>query len=92
MGLHLCLTVRFLDPYFHGRGDGGAAEWPPSPMRVFQGLIAAAARLGRGEPEERAVAAFRWLEEMKALPVIVAQSAESGSRTAFLCRTTPWIL
>jgi CRISPR-associated protein Csb2 len=65
MSMHLILTVRFLDRYFHGRTDGDAPEWPPSPMRLFQGLVAAAARLGRGEPDGRAVAAFRWLEALE---------------------------
>ena len=39
------LTVRFLDPApaFHGRGDGGDPEWPPSPLRLFQALVCAAA-------------------------------------------------
>jgi CRISPR-associated protein Csb2 len=77
--MHLILTVRFLDTYFHGRGDGGGTEWPPSPMRVFQGLIAAAARLGRGEPDERAAAAFRWLEELEGPSVIVAPLARTGA-------------
>jgi CRISPR-associated protein Csb2 len=79
MSMHLIVTVRFLDTYFHGRRDGGGTEWPPSPMRVFQALIAAAARLGRGEPDERAAAAFRWLEELEGPSVIVAPSARPGA-------------
>src|ERR1700739_2161422 len=42
MSLYLCLTVRFLDLYFHGRIDDGSPEWPPSPMRAFQSMIAVA--------------------------------------------------
>jgi CRISPR-associated protein Csb2 len=47
----LCLTIRFLDPVpqFHGRGDDGDPEWPPSPLRLFQSLVSAAASLWRGE-------------------------------------------
>jgi CRISPR-associated protein Csb2 len=46
----LCLTARFLDPLpmFHGRDDGGEPEWPPSPLRIFQALIAAASARWRG--------------------------------------------
>lgn len=46
----LCLTVRFLDPVpmFHGRNDGGEPEWPPSPLRIYQALVAAAAARWRG--------------------------------------------
>ena len=45
MGHFLNLSIRFLDPVpsFHGRGDGGTPEWPPSPLRVFQALLRAAA-------------------------------------------------
>ena len=47
----LCLTIRFLDPVpqFHGRGNDGDPEWPPSPLRLFQSLVSAAASLWRGE-------------------------------------------
>jgi len=47
----LCFTVRFLDPVpqFHGRGDDGDPEWPPSPLRFFQSLVCAAAQRWRGE-------------------------------------------
>lgn len=39
--MYLCISVTFLDPFFHGQGDDGP-EWPPSPMRVVQALIAGA--------------------------------------------------
>jgi hypothetical protein len=41
----LCITIRFLDPVpqFHGRGDTGDPEWPPSPLRLFQAMVSAAA-------------------------------------------------
>ena len=37
----LCLAATFLDPRFHGRGDGGEPEWPPSPLRLLQAIVAA---------------------------------------------------
>jgi len=42
MSSHFCISVTFLDPAFHGRADGGEPEWPPSPLRLFQSLVAAA--------------------------------------------------
>ncbi len=43
----LLLTVRFLDDRYHGLLDrGGPPEWPPSPFRLFQALIAGVARRG----------------------------------------------
>src|SRR5437867_872405 len=73
MPSQLCLTVTFLNPVFHGRRDGGESEWPPSPMRLFQALVAAAhAKWKQDEAERnRAVAALEWLERQPA-PVIVA--------------------
>ncbi|MBX9622589.1 MAG: type I-U CRISPR-associated protein Cas5/Cas6, partial [Gemmataceae bacterium] len=50
MGSSFCVSVTFLDPAFHGRGDGGEPEWPPSPLRLFQAVVAAAAARWRGPP------------------------------------------
>ena len=46
----LRITVRFLDPEpsFHGKRDGGEPDWPPSPLRLFQALVDAAASRWRG--------------------------------------------
>lgn len=41
MSCLLLFKVRFLDGAFHGRSDAGGNEWPPSPLRLFQALIAA---------------------------------------------------
>jgi CRISPR-associated protein Csb2 len=78
MSSYLCLSVTFLDPTFHGRADGGAPEWPPSPLRLFQALTAAAMTRWREGPDaERAAHALRWLGR-QAPPVIVAPPAEQG--------------
>lgn len=72
----LCVSMRFLDTTFHGRRDGGEPEWPPSPMRLFQALVASAGRL---EPEGFAgatKAAMEWLECQPA-PLIVAPPAST---------------
>ena len=47
MSRHLVLSFRFLSPWFHGRGDEDAPEWPPSPLRAFQAVVAAAAGVGQ---------------------------------------------
>ena len=80
MPTHLRLTVTFLDsvPAFHGRGDGGEPEWPPSPLRVYQSLVAAAAaRLRPQNLEAAAGEAFRWLEALPP-PQIVCPPAHHG--------------
>ena len=80
MSEHLCITVRFLDGTFHGRADQGEREWPPSPLRLFQSLVAAAAAL-RNEPGGLPTVspALRWLE-MQAPPVIIAPPGRSGEK------------
>lgn len=66
------LSFWFLSPWFHGRRNEGAPEWPPSPLRVFQALVAAEARNGTLESSR---GAFIGLEE-GAAPVIIAPEAE----------------
>src|SRR5579872_5552442 len=66
----LLISIRFHDGRYHGSG-----EWPPSPARLFQALIAGA---GRGESLPDAVArALRWLEGLGA-PTVGAPSAYAG--------------
>lgn len=74
MSRHLVLSFRFLSPWFHGRGYEGEPEWPPSPLRAFQAIVAAAARAGTLEATRDALT---WLEQ-RALPLIIApEAAES---------------
>lgn len=71
----LCFTIRFLDTRFHGRSDQGQPEWPPSPLRLFQALVAAAAaRAGERTNLQSPIAALRWLERQDA-PAVVAPAA-----------------
>jgi CRISPR-associated protein Csb2 len=79
---YLCISVTFLDPLFHGKGDHDP-EWPPSPMRLFQALLAGA-RAGCGEREWSVTKAqaFRWLEG-RPPPLIVAPAARRASRYTF---------
>jgi CRISPR-associated protein Csb2 len=71
MSLHLVLSFRFLAPWFHGRGDDEAPEWPPSPLRAYQALVAAAARGGTLSVSQEA---FESLEALPA-PVVIASEA-----------------
>ena len=81
----LCITFRFIQPFpvFHGRGDAGLPEWPPSPMRAFQALVNAASMRQRGRSLDAGVhRALVTLETVR--PYIVApaaQPAAAGYRT-----------
>ena len=66
----LLLSVRFHDGRYHGAGD-----WPPAPARLFQALIAGAARgsaLAEGDE-----GALKWLETLDP-PVIAVPAAHVG--------------
>ena len=66
----LLLSLRFHDGRYHGAGD-----WPPAPARLFQALVAGAARgtMLRGED----TSALEWLEMLKA-PTIAAPTVRTG--------------
>jgi CRISPR-associated protein Csb2 len=80
MTTHLCISVRLLDAAFHGRADGNDLEWPPSPLRLFQSLVsAAAARWRTAAPfPELAAPAFRWMETLGD-PVIITPLSAAGA-------------
>jgi CRISPR-associated protein Csb2 len=81
---NLCVTVRFLQPFSHGRGDSGDPEWPPSPMRLFHALVAAAAgRWNERKILEYALPALRWLELLSRPQVIATDGIVSNIRTQF---------
>ena len=74
----LCISVTFLEGLYHGRADYGP-EWPPSPFRLFQALLASAARNGWDQDD-----AFQWLER-QAPPIILAPRAiEAQPRTTYV--------
>lgn len=60
MSEHLVITVSLASGRFHGRGQNGKPEWPPSPFRLFQALVAGAAHT---TTIEEARPTFQWLEQ-----------------------------
>lgn len=83
MSRYFCISVAFLDSLYHGKRDYDEPEWPPSPMRLFQALLAGV-RAGRRNMEwsESKANAFRWLSQRKP-PVIVAPAAQRTSGYTF---------
>ncbi len=76
MSEHICFSIKFLDSRFHGRCNGGEPEWPPSPLRFYQAIVAANSdQIGSNE---NFVRAMKWLENQPA-PVIVAPPYELGA-------------
>lgn len=78
MSAGFCITIRLLDRTFHGRRDRGESEWPPSPARAFQAIVAAAAARARGKALSDLVRqALQWLERQPA-PTMLAPEAASA--------------
>lgn len=76
MSRHLCISATFLDRAFHGKADGDSPEWPPSPLRLFQALLAGARAGGRvGQWSTAQGEAFRWLER-QGPPLIIAPEVD----------------
>lgn len=91
MPSYLHISVTFLQPTCHARlGKEGAApnEWPPSPLRLFQAMVAGAAARWAGDAGSTPaaltagvpVAALKWLESLCAHspPTILAPRAVTG--------------
>lgn len=75
MSTCLCFTIRFLQPFSHGRGDSNEPQWPPSPLRLFQALVASAAAYWNEKIQlKHALPALQWLETQPA-PLIVGDKA-----------------
>ena len=81
MSRALLLAVRFYEGRYHGHADRfrGAEGWPPSPGRLFQALVAAAARGAHLLADDRQ--ALHWLEQLEppriaAPPVLRGQSVK----------------
>lgn len=80
---HLCISVRFLNGAFHGRADQGEPEWPPSPLRLFQALVAAsAARWNERRAINHAAPTLRWFETLPP-PQIVAPATVQEAATGY---------
>ena len=66
----LLLSVRLLDDRFHGlTANGEKPEWPPSPFRLFQAIVAGNAH-GEVIPP-KVVDALQWLETLEPPEIIV---------------------
>lgn len=68
--MRLCLSVTFAMNRYHGRAGESVLEWPPSPQRLFQALIAGS-HLGAYNLVNQTTRdeALRWLERLEP-PVI----------------------
>ena len=77
----LCISVHFLSPWptYHGCCDAGETEWPPSPVRLFQALVASAVDpFDLSRVSESARLTLDWLTQLPA-PSILSPAHIMGS-------------
>ena len=74
---NLCISVRWLDDRYHGQNVDGEPEWPPSPLRLFQAMLAGLFRqIG---DVDVLLSALRWIEEnLHKPPRIIAPRSQPG--------------
>ncbi|MBP7069702.1 MAG: type I-U CRISPR-associated protein Cas5/Cas6 [Methanothrix sp.] len=86
MSSYFCISFRFLDSAFHGLADGRKNEWPPSPLRVFQSMVAASAArqcIDIIDP------ALRWLEQQPAPTIIAPEQISISDLAPGYCLSVP---
>lgn len=74
--MHYQVSVSLLDGTYHGQTDGGL-EWPPSPLRIFQAVVATAHRFHGPELPADVVEALDWFSDLSP-PEIDAPPAHAG--------------
>lgn len=85
MTRYLCISVTFLDALFHGKGDDERPEWPPSPLRLFQALVAGThAGCHQKDWSETKQRAFEWLEKRNPPDIVAPPSHEARPYTLFV--------
>jgi CRISPR-associated protein Csb2 len=74
---YLCIAIQWLDDRYHGKDADGEPEWPPSPLRLFQAMLAGAFR--RFGESDSFLESFRWLQSKNLpAPTIVSPRAQDG--------------
>lgn len=81
----LCISIRFLQPYVHGRDENSEPEWPPSPLRMLQALVAASAgRWNERRKLSHAVPTLEWLESLRPPQIVTPASRPGTGRQIFV--------
>ena len=76
---YLVITIRFLSDRYHGRTENGREpEWPPSPLRLYQAVLAGAApRWHDSSLRDQKLRALGWFQRLEP-PRIIAPKTQRG--------------
>src|SRR5690349_8278355 len=77
---YLVIIIRFLSDRYHGRTENGRQpEWPPSPLRLYQAILAGASgRWHDTSVRDRELPAFDWFQSLREPPRIIAPEFQQG--------------
>lgn len=85
MTRYLCISVTFLDTLFHGKGDDEQPEWPPSPLRLFQALVAGThAGCHLKDWSDAKQQALEWLERRDPPDIVSPPARQTRPYTLFV--------
>ena len=74
----LCISVTYLDDRYNGQTERGP-EWPPSPWRLYQALLAASAHNGDEDQD-----AFRAMEQLPPPHMLAPEVTRGQSRKTYV--------
>lgn len=78
--MRLLLTVRWFDSRYHGLlGRDGDTEWPPSPFRLFQAIVAGIG--SAGGLDSCAAETLRWFQNLPPPTIIAPRILPPGKST-----------
>lgn len=77
----LVITASLISARFHGRGQDGKIEWPPSPFRLYQALVAGAAHT---TTIDEARPTLLWLEEQGVKSVLTPPAFKGQEVTTYV--------
>lgn len=81
METFLTITVSLISGRFHGRNQRNLPEWPPSPFRLFQSLVAGAAQT---ISVDKARKTLEWLEQQSISSVLTPPAYEGKPATSYV--------
>lgn len=81
MKKRLVITVSLISGRFHGRNQTNQPEWPPSPFRLYQALVAGAAQT---ISVETARPTLQWMERCRTISILTPPAYQGKKATSYV--------